>query len=320
MHTNNSPDLNQASQNLLDVFCVEEKLPETYHLLAQTYFFPLAAEIVADQKIRDHNGPLIIGINGSQGSGKSTLALLLSQIFSSLYNKNVANLSIDDFYKTKVERQQSASNIHPLLVTRGVPGTHDTTLLSSILKRLCAGETGVVIPRFDKSTDDRHSENAWETINNSVDIILLEGWCLGVRPEAEASLSTAINTLEQQEDPQGTWRKHINQTIKNDYLPIFEQLDKLIMLKAPSFECVYNWRQKQEDKLRDKTLSATAVPGNKSGIMSRAQLQRFIQHYERLTVHMLATLPKYADILFKLSSDHSISERLNRDASLKDLY
>lgn len=315
MHTNNSPALNQAGQNLLDVFCAEEKLPATYKLLAQTYFFPLAAETVEEQKVSDRNGPLIIGINGSQGSGKSTLALLLSQIFSSLYNKKVANLSIDDFYKTKAERQQSATDIHPLLLTRGVPGTHDTTLLSNTLKRLCAGETEVIIPRFDKSTDDRHPESAWETIHNPVDIILLEGWCLGVRPEAQASLSIAINTLEQQEDAQGTWRKHINQTIKNDYLPIFEQLDKLIMLKAPSFECVYNWRQKQEDKLRDKTISAAAAPNNKSGIMSETELQRFIQHYERLTVHMLATLPKYADILFKLSSDHSISERLNRDAS-----
>lgn len=313
MHTDNSLDLSQADQNLLDIFCTEEKLPETYQLLAQTYFFPLAAEIIASQKVSSHSGPLIIGINGSQGSGKSTLALLLTRIFGSRYNKNVANLSIDDFYKTKAERQQSATNIHPLLLTRGVPGTHDTTLLSNTLKQLCAGADKVIIPRFNKSTDDRHLENAWETIYNPVDIILLEGWCLGVRPEAQASLSVAINSLEQCEDPQGSWREHINDTIKSHYLPIFEQLDKLIMLKAPSFECVYNWRQKQEDKLKQKNIASSARPDKQSGIMSKTELHRFIQHYERLTLHMLATLPEYADILFELSSDHSISRRLNRN-------
>ncbi|MFT7490931.1 MAG: D-glycerate 3-kinase [Pseudohongiellaceae bacterium] len=312
MQTHNYSDLNQANQELLDVFCAEEKLPEVYQLLAQTYFLPLAAEIVEDHKASAHDGPLIIGINGSQGSGKSTLALLLSRIFSARYNKKVANLSIDDFYKTKAERQRSAADIHPLLLTRGVPGTHDTTLLNDTLQQLCAGETEVVIPRFDKSTDDRHPESAWEIIHNSVDIILLEGWCLGVRPETSVSLGIAINALEQEEDAQGSWRKHINDTIKNDYMPIFEQLDKLIMLKAPSFECVYDWRQKQEDKLRDKTIATASVTHDQSGIMSTTQLQRFIQHYERLTVHMLATLPKYADIVFKLGSDHSISERLDR--------
>lgn len=312
MQIHNYSDLNQANQQLLDVFCAEEKLPEVYQLLAQTYFLPLAAEIVEDHNTSAPSGPLIIGINGSQGSGKSTLALLLSRIFSVLYNKNVANLSIDDFYKTKAERQRSAIDIHPLLLTRGVPGTHDTTLLNNTLQRLCAGETEVVIPRFDKSTDDRRPESAWEIIQNPVDIILLEGWCLGVRPEMSTSLGKAINALEQQEDAQGAWRKHINDTIKNDYIPIFEQLDKLIMLKAPSFECVYNWRQKQEDKLREKTIATTTASNDQSGIMSTAQLQRFIQHYERLTVHMLATLPQYADIVFKLSSDHSIIERLDR--------
>lgn len=315
MATNNSERLNQARQILLDTFCTQENLPENYKIIAQKYFFPLADEIIQEQQASHYNTPLIIGINGSQGSGKSTLALLLSQIFSTLFNKNVANLSIDDFYKTKNERQQSATDIHPLLLTRGVPGTHDTALLNNTLKKLSLGETKVVIPRFDKSTDDRHEESEWETIHKPVDIILLEGWCVGVRPQTPQQLSQAINSLEQKEDSQSIWRNHINQAITQDYLPIFERLDKLIMLKAPSFDCVYSWRQKQEDKLRAKTILNDSSSNNNAGIMTEAELQRFIQHYQRLTVDMLATLPKYADIIYKLDSDHSVSERLNRDSS-----
>jgi D-glycerate 3-kinase len=315
MNTDTLAKFDESQQLLIDDFCTQEKLPDTYKILAQKYFFPLADEIIQDQKASDSNKPLIIGINGSQGSGKSTLTLLLSQIFSELYNKNVANLSIDDFYKTKAERQQCANDIHPLFLTRGVPGTHDTTLLSHILTKFLAGEAEVVIPRFDKSTDDRHAESDWETTHEPIDIILIEGWCFGVRPQAQQELSTPINILEELEDPQCIWRQHINHVISDDYLPIFEQVDKLIMLKAPSFDCVYDWRQKQEDKLRAKTLNDASSSNNKSGIMSTAELQRFIQHYERLTVHLLATLPKYADIIFKLNNDHSIAERSNREVS-----
>jgi D-glycerate 3-kinase len=313
MTTHNSECLNQPRQTLLDAFCTQENLPETYKTLALEYFFPLADEIIHEQKASNDNKPLIIGINGSQGSGKSTLALLLSQIFSTLFNKNVANLSIDDFYNTKNERQQSATDTHPLLLTRGVPGTHDTALLGNILKKLSLGETKVIIPRFNKSTDDRHEESEWETIHKPVDIILLEGWCVGVRPQTPQQLSQAINSLEQKEDSQSIWRNHINLAITQDYLPIFERLDKLIMLKAPSFDCVYSWRQKQENKLRAKTILNETSSNSNAGVMTETELQRFIQHYQRLTVHMLATLPKYADIIFKLNSAHSVTERLDRD-------
>jgi len=296
------------TQQLINNFCIQEKLPDTYKAIANRYFLPLVHEILTSEKSQPSSEPFIIGINGSQGSGKSTLALFLSTILIKDHNKRVANLSIDDFYKTSHERHQIAKNIHPLLQTRGVPGTHDTRLLNTTLSKLSNNTDKVAIPRFDKSTDDRYPEDKWDSAQAPVDIIILEGWCVGVKPQTSEQLNKPINTLEQQEDVHGIWRNYINQLITTDYLPLFEQLDTLIMLKAPSFDCVYQWRQKQEDKLRDRLQNADK--GKQSGIMSNTQLQRFIQHYERLTIDMLDTLPNHANIIFNLDPDHTITNRL----------
>ncbi len=307
-----SDQISKQTQQLINNFCTQEKLPDTYKLIAEKYFIPLAYEILESEKNQTSNKPFMIGINGSQGSGKSTLALFINTILTKIFNKRVANLSIDDFYQTKSERQQMATNIHPLLQTRGVPGTHDINLLNTTLSELSSDEGKAFIPRFDKSTDDRHPESEWDEIQAPVDIIILEGWCVGVRSQSAEQLSKPINALEQQEDKQGIWRNYINQLISKDYSPLFKRLDTLIMLKAPSFDCVYQWRQKQEDKLRDKMQGSNKkIPDDQSGIMNHLQLQRFIQHYERLTINMLETLPNHADIVFNLSADHRITNRLN---------
>ncbi len=307
IHTKEDSD---QTQRLINDFCVQERLPDSYKVIADKYFLPLTYEILALVKSQPSGKPFMIGINGSQGSGKSTLALLLSTILTEHYHKSVANLSIDDFYQTKSERQQMAAKIHPLLQTRGVPGTHDIALLNTTLSDLSGNKGPAVIPRFDKSIDDRHPRNEWDSIQAPVDIIILEGWCVGARPQTEQQLSKPINTLEQQEDEQGTWRNYINQLIIKDYLPLFKQLDTLIMLRAPSFDCVYQWRQKQENKLREKIQETKGTSSNdQSGIMTQEQLQRFIQHYERLTIDMINTLPNHADIVFNLGTDHTITSR-----------
>ncbi len=287
--------------SILTKFCTEHSLPDSYKTQALKYFAPLAQEI---------NGlynttPLFIGINGCQGSGKSTLSELLSILLTQLYNKNVLNISIDDFYHTKQVRQQLAENIHPLFITRGVPGTHDITLLHSILEYCNKPNSSLAIPRFNKAIDDQYSETEWNNINTPVDIILLEGWCIGVSAESEEALARPINKLEEEEDLYAIWRRHVNNCIKNEYEGIFKKIDHLIMLQAPSFNCVYEWRKIQEDKLRMKTQSQA-----NNHVMNQAQLERFIQHYQRLTEHMLSTLPTQADIVYQLGFDHKITQRL----------
>jgi D-glycerate 3-kinase len=42
--------------------------------------------------------------------------------------------------------------VHPLLATRGVPGTHDIDLAINTINAVCSG-LPTPITRFDKSTD-----------------------------------------------------------------------------------------------------------------------------------------------------------------------
>jgi D-glycerate 3-kinase len=286
-------------QQLLQ-FCQDQQLPIDYIDTAKLYFLPLCEklEFIAKQRT-----PLFVGVNGCQGSGKSTLALLLEKLLSDNSGLRVANLSIDDFYLTKSEREQLALKIHPLFRTRGVPGTHDITLLQQTLDKLSVNSGPAAIPRFNKAADDRLPPDMWQSIETPVDIILLEGWCVGVTHQEQEELQHAINKLEAEEDNKVTWRNTINKHIKQQYVPLFEQLDLLIMLKAPSFNCVYQWRAKQEDKLRNKTNNN--LPNN---IMNKDELERFIHHYQRLTEHMLKHLPRQADIVFDLNSNHQIDK------------
>ena len=68
-------------------------------------------------------------LSGSQGSGKSTLGKLLKLVIEKYYKKKVMLISIDDYYLSKNERLNLSKKIHPLLLIRGVPGTHDIKAL-----------------------------------------------------------------------------------------------------------------------------------------------------------------------------------------------
>ncbi len=300
--------LNLCEKELLEHFYQEEQLPSQFSETAEAYYLPLSEELA--ELANQSSSCLLIGINGCQGSGKSTLAALLTKLLTHTYQKNVANLSIDDFYLTRQERQDLANKVHPLFKTRGVPGTHDTRLLQKTLTNLTNTQASIPIPRFDKSIDDRSATSQWDYLNGPADIIILEGWCIGVCSQKESALITAINTLEKEEDPKGIWRRKINKYIEKEYMPLFAQLDRLVMLKAPSFDCVYLWREKQEEKLRKKKTEQSLQ--NKK-IMNSNELRRFIEHYQRLTEHMLCFLPQKADIVFELSPEHNIINRLDNE-------
>lgn len=239
----------------------------------------------------NQNGQRLIGINGAQGSGKSTLCRLLALLLEHGFNKSVAVLSLDDFYLTRDQREALAKQIHPLLQTRGVPGTHDVALAIATLDALQNG-LSVRLPRFDKSCDDRAAERTWVSIQQPVDIILFEGWCVGARPQTVEQLLAPQNELEATEDSQGVWRKYVNSRLAGEYQSLFGMLDVLLMLKVPSFEKVYAWRALQESRLQQG--------------MKPDQLQRFIMHYERLTRSMLDELPQRADRVLQIGDDHQI--------------
>ncbi len=290
------------SDSIISQFLIKHKLPEEYKQNVLDWFSPVADKLVSKQQ--QLKKPLVVGVNGAQGSGKSTLSDLLETLFVEKYELNAVTLSIDDFYYTRQERLDLAESVHPLLVTRGVPGTHDVSLALDCLYGLLRGDV-VRVPRFEKARDDRYPEQQWSVIYEPVDIIILEGWCVGAEAQTPEQLIAPINDLEAQQDPDLVWRHYVNRQLQASYADLFNLIDCWIMLKAPSFDVVYNWRLEQEHKLRasQSTIKET---------MDDETIAQFIKFYQRITEHVLGTLPDKVDFLFELDSHRKITQLKQR--------
>ncbi len=286
-------------------FIKQHHLPESYITTANQWFFPLAQQLISLHK--SLNRPLVIGVNGSQGSGKSTLSDLLVFLFQHHFDRNAIALSIDDFYLTRQQRRTLADTIHPLLMTRGVPGTHDVSLAIDVINQLVAQQYPVAIPRFNKAIDDRHE--TVDTLTDPVDIIILEGWCIGALPQSLPELDLSINDLEEKEDPDKIWRHYVNQQLAGEYQRLFGLLDTLVMLKAPSFDSVFNWRLEQEQKLGQKAQREQSAQHH---VMTPEQVARFIQFYQRITESSLESLPAKTHFLFELDQQRHIQHLMTR--------
>ena len=238
--------------------------------------------------------PLILGLCGAQGSGKSTLAFKLAKRLNA-QGFATASLSLDDLYLSREARADLARDVHPLLATRGVPGTHDVALGERVLDALEARQT-VHLPRFDKARDAPVPQADWPEAG-PVDVVIFEGWCIGARPQAETELATAVNALEAERDPDGLWRRYVNDRLAGPYTQLFGRLDRLVLLAAPGFEVVQGWRTQQEHGLAQRTQQAGRDGAH---IMSDAGVAAFIQHYERLTRHILREMPARADLTLRL--------------------
>jgi D-glycerate 3-kinase len=250
------------------------------------------------------NHPIVVGINGAQGSGKSTLTKILAMLLEKGFDKRVVTLSLDDLYKTHQQRQHMAETIHPLFITRGVPGTHDVDLGVELLIALknTQNKDKILLPGFNKATDDQYDRKSWNSIDTPFDIILFEGWCVGAIAEDENALSTAINHLEAKEDPDHSWRQYVNEQLAGPYQTLFAHIDFLIMLEIPHMKHVYQWRSLQEQKLK------TSISETDQHIMSSDQIERFIMHFERITRATLKEMPARADIVLKLNEDHQVAK------------
>jgi D-glycerate 3-kinase len=303
----------QTTQHIIEQFMIDQRLSAEFTNMATEYFLPLADHIA--QSHLKQQQTQVVGINGAQGTGKSTLSELLRRLLHARQIKCVV-LSIDDLYLTRTQRADLARDIHPLLQTRGVPGTHDLALGLLLLDTLKAADTQsrIHIPRFDKAQDDRRPLADWQLHAGRVDVIILEGWCVGARP---VSLSGApINTLEQRHDADGRWRAFVEQQLQA-YQRLFRHIDLLVMLKAPSMDSIMEWRWLQEEKLQQEKLREEKLQEEKlredrlaaapATIMDKAEVRRFIMHYERLTRMMWETLPQHADVLFELDDAHNIA-------------
>lgn len=243
--------------------------------------------------LRRRRRPLLVGLSGTQASGKSTLAAQLARAARRRGHETLV-LALDDYYLGREERRVLAQRVHPLLATRGVPGTHHVAALREALGACREGRAqGLALPRFDKGRDSRLPPSRWRRVRKAPALVILEGWCIGVPPQAPAALRAPVNALERAQDADGRWRRHVQECLRRDYLPAWRLLDRLVLLAAPSFDVVARWRDEAERPLR-----AQGAPK----AMSPRAIRRFIAHYERLTRHALRVLPDLADVTVQLDA------------------
>jgi len=262
------------------------------HRFSPRRFAPALVAQALDEALTSASGTPVLAISGVQGSGKSTLA---AQVVDLARSRGLcaAALSIDDTYLTRAQRQRLADRIHPLLATRGPPGTHDLALALNTLDAAKAGQA-FALPRFDKLADERVAETQWKRIEQPLDLLVFEGWFLGTAAEDAQALQQPLNALERDADADGRWRQWCNQALADDYPALWQRFDRLWMLQPPSFAVVPHWRWQQEQALQQ------ASPGRSS--MTRPQLERFVQFYERISRQALRTLPAIADRVIALDA------------------
>jgi len=247
---------------------------------------------------------LFLGLSGGQGSGKTTVVKILKIILKKFFKRKIYVSSIDDFYKTLKDRNKMSYITHPLFKTRGVPGTHDINLIKKFFHSIKKNKfKKTKLPKFDKSIDDRLKKKYWYNVKERPEIVILEGWCVGARPQPNSLIKKPINILEKNEDQNLTWRKYVNEKIKREYKKLFAMIDCYIFIKIPNFNAVFKWRLLQENKLKK-------VARNKKKIMSYNNIKRFIMFYQRITLQMIKDSSKSASIVMLLNRNHEIKKLL----------
>jgi len=250
------------------------------------------------------NKTLMIGLAGGQGSGKTTISSILTLILKKYFKLSVFKVSIDDFYKTRKDRKSLSKNKHPLLMTRGVPGTHDVDLMLNFFKKIKDKNfKSLKIPTFNKAIDDRCQKSLWYKIKTKPDVVIFEGWCVGARAQLNSQLKKPINSLEKVNDQKAKWRTYVNNQLKKKYKTLFSQLDELLYLKAKNFSLLREWRIKQERKLCVQTKDKKNLK-----IMSSGDVINFMQTYQRITQQMFKDALKSSSIIMNLNNNHQIEK------------
>ena len=257
-----------------------------------------------ENKYKKKGETLILGFSGGQGSGKTTVTGILKIILKKFFKRRIHVSSIDDFYKTLNDRNKMSHAIHPLLKTRGVPGTHDINLIKKFFNIIKKKKfTKIKLPKFEKAKDNRLKKKYWFNIKKKPEIVILEGWCVGAKPQSNSLIKRPINILEKYEDKDLKWRKYVNEKLKKEYKKLFAMVDHFIFMKIPNFNVVLKWRLLQENKLKKKSHL-------KKEIMSYNEIKRFIMFYQRITLQMITDLSKSASVFMLLKKNHEIKKVL----------
>ena len=298
-----------STRQFLNEFCVARDLNSIFTRNVESYFLAYAERLSARAKQSDR--PVIVGLNGAQGSGKSTLSELLAELLPLFFEVDCHVLSIDDFYLSRAQRKKLGAAVHPLLATRGVPGTHDCQRLSEALDACSEYSSGeIALPIFDKLKDDRTKKVQKINIGARSAVVLLEGWCVGIPAQSSLDLAVPTSSFEFSNDNLGIWRAYVNEQLATVYADLFNRLDYLSMLKPPCFEAVLDWRVEQEVRLIAKRRAVGSDDSLKG--MNVKQVSEFVENFRRLTCHAMATLPDLANETWELQADRLILAEVKR--------
>jgi len=266
----------------------------TYPETLWNLWLPLAIQLAESRK--QLGRPLIQGILGGQGTGKSTLAAILKLILEYLGYPTLC-LSLDDLYKTYAERL-ALKEADPRLIWRGPPGTHDIQLGLTVLDQLRHANslTPVHIPRFDKSAYGGAGERSEPEAVMGVDIVLFEGWFVGVKPIDPAAFDSAPPPIET--DTDRAFARDMNERLK-DYLPLWERLDRLILLYPVDYRLSLQWRRQAEHEM---------IAAGKAG-MTDSEIEQFVHYFWRslhpdLFITPLAHNRDCVDLVIKIGANH----------------
>ena len=273
-------------------------------IILKKFYIPMSFWI--ERKYKKKGKTLFLGVSGGQGSGKTMVTEILKIILKKFFKRKIHVSSIDDFYKTLEERNKMSNKIHSLFKTRGVPGTHDINLVKKFFNFIKKEKfRKIKLPKFEKARDDRLKKKYWYSVKKKPEIVILEGWCVGAKPQTNSLIRKPINILEKYEDRDLIWRKYVNEKLKKEYKKLFAMIDYLIFMKVPNFNMVFKWRLLQENKLRKKSYLKTKV-------MSYNEIKRFIMFYQRITLQMIKDLSKSASVVMLLKKNHEIKKVLFR--------
>ncbi|MBD2301839.1 glycerate kinase [Nostoc sp. FACHB-190] len=256
-------------------------------------WLPLGMKLAAHRQ--SLNRPLIQGILGVQGTGKTTMCQVLSLILQQLGYRSLS-WSLDDLYKTYSDRLILVQQ-DPRLIWRGPPRTHDVDLGLNVLEQIRQGETSVTVPRFDKSLYAGAGDRTTPEIVTNIDIVLFEGWFVGVRPiDPKAFEITPPPIIT---DADKAFARDMNQQLSN-YLPLWDCLDSLILLYPTDYRSSLEWRKQAEQQM---------VAAGKSG-MSDSQIEEFVNYFWRslhpeLFLKPMLRSPSVADVVIEICPDRT---------------
>jgi len=284
------PAFSQFCQNIIHLQ-PSQLLEPLWHL-----WLPLAMQLVSERQQLGRT--FVQGFLGGQGTGKTTLAAILTLILNQL-GYSTLSLSLDDLYLTYSDRLALREQ-DPRFVWRGPPGTHDIDLGLKVLDQLRQPNSPelIQVPRFDKSAWGGAGDRGAPEVIEGADVVLFEGWFVGVRPINPDAFDIAPPPIITASDRD--FARDLNVRLL-DYLPLWQRLDRLILLYPDDYRRSLGWRQQAEHQM---------IASAKSG-MADAEVKQFVEYFWRslhpeLFIPPLLNSPNWVDLVIEINPDHSV--------------